>query len=108
MIALILLLIPLYLVIHELSHFIAAFAFGHRLKFRFSLGAGIVPRFIWSMPDAPKSTQRIIAAAGFAGEGIAAFLIFHAGGYLPALFIFAVHLCAYPFYAGDNSDFNYF
>lgn len=95
------------LVIHELGHFLAALVFSERLRFRFEWGRFCVPRFVWDMPDVGPWKQRVIAAAGFCFEALAAIVFAVYGEFLPLLF-FAVHFAAYPFYAGDSSDFNFF
>lgn len=94
------------LLIHELSHFLAALAFGYRLNFRFAWGRFGVPRFVWIMPDAPKWQQRVIAGAGFIGEGLCASAASFFFGIVPPL-VFFVHIVLYPFYAGEDSDFNF-
>jgi hypothetical protein len=97
------LLILLAPVMHELGHFLAALATGHRLKFRFGLAKGIVPRLVWDMPDMEAWKQKLVAAAGFGLE----FAMIPAFGKYYAVFA-ACHLIAYKFYAGEASDFKWF
>lgn len=89
--------------IHEGGHFLAALAFGKRLQFRFSwgrLGPVPVPRWIWQWPQVDRWKLRVICHAGFALEiALIPFLPW------PYQFIAVVHYAAYPFYAGESSDF---
>lgn len=95
---------------HEGGHYLTARAFGRKLKFRFEWGRlfGIipVPRWTWGMPYMAEWKQRAIALAGFGAEfacaGGAAAL-----GWLWLLLAASVHLLAYPFYAGEASDFKW-
>lgn len=93
------LLIPL---IHEFGHWLAALAFGSRLSFTFEwgkLGPIPVPRWTWRWPDVERWKLRIICLAGFGLElGIAPFMP------LPYRVAAIVHFLAYPFYAGEASD----
>ena len=94
------LLIPL---VHELGHYVAALAFGSRLRFAFEwgkLGPIPVPRWTWRWPDVTKSQLRIICLAGFGLEfAILPFMPWqYAAGVL-------AHFAAYPWYAGESSDF---
>ena len=98
--------ILLCLLTHELSHYFAALCFGHRLRFRFAWGRFYVPRFVWTMPKMERWKQRVVALAGFCGEGFVAGALCGAGWPWMAL-AFAAHLAAYPFYAGDASDFKW-
>ena len=90
------LLIPL---VHELGHWLAARLFGSRLSFRFEWGRFYVPRWTWRWPDVTKSQLRIICLAGFGLEF--AILPFMPWPYQVAAII---HFVAYPFYAGESSD----
>ena len=90
------LLIPL---VHELGHYVAALAFGSRLSFAFEWGKYYVPRWTWRWPDVSKWQLSIICLAGFGLElGIAPFMP------LPYQVAAIVHFLAYPFYAGESSD----
>ena len=90
------LLIPL---IHELGHWLAARLFGSRLCFAFEWGKYYVPRWTWRWPDVTKSQLRIICLAGFGMElGIAPFMPW------PYRVAAVAHFIAYPFYAGETSD----
>ena len=94
------LLIPL---VHELGHYVAALAFGSRLRFTFEwgkLGPIPVPRWTWRWPDVTKSQLRIICLAGFGLEF--AILPFMPCQYAAGVLI---HFAAYPWYAGETSDF---
>lgn len=94
------LLIPL---VHELGHWLAALAFGSRLRFAFEwgkLGPILVPRWTWRWPDVTKSQLRIICLAGFGMEF--AILPFMPWQYAAGVLI---HFAAYPWYAGETSDF---
>jgi membrane-associated protease RseP (regulator of RpoE activity) len=84
-------LIPL---VHELGHWLAARLFGASLRF---YREGF--RFLWKFPDVPKWQLRIICLAGFGLElGIAPFMP------LPYQVAAVIHFIAYPFYAGESSD----
>ena len=102
---------------HEGGHYLAALLFGKHLKFKFSWGKLFnvipVPRWIWRMPlwdgyDPNKSCwkDKIVALAGFTMEffiaGVAVVL-----GWLWLLLVASVHIIAYPFYAGESSDFKW-
>ena len=90
------LLIPL---VHELGHWLAARLFGSRLSFTFEWGKYYVPRWTWRWPDVTKSQLRIICLAGFGLElGITPFMP------LPYQVAAILHFWAYPFYAGESSD----
>lgn len=91
---------------HEGGHYLAAICFGERLKFRFAWGRFYVPRYIWNMPQMERWKQRVVAAAGFATEGLVA-VILAAFGYWPILVCFTVHFLAYPVYCGNANDFKW-
>jgi len=95
------LLIPL---IHELGHWLAARLFGSRLYFRFSWGSfrGIpIPRWTWYWPQGVTEKQlTVICQAGFLVE--LALIPFMPWTYQAAAL---AHFAAYPFYAGETSDF---
>lgn len=94
------LLILLAPVLHEAGHFLAALAFGHRIRFRFEWK--IVPRFVWDMPDMEAWKQKVVAVAGF-GLELAMMPLF---GWPYAAFA-VVHLFSYNLYAGESSDFRW-
>ncbi len=85
-------LIPL---VHELGHWLAARFFGSRLRF---YREGF--RFLWKWPDVSRAKLRIICHAGFALE-------FALIPLMPWQYQVAavLHFVAYPFYAGEASDF---
>jgi len=87
--------------IHELGHYLVALTFGHHLVFR---RQGF--RFIWTMPNDTEAHQRLIALSGFGVEIVFAPLLYFAGLWLYP-WVVAVHLMAYPFYAGKCSDFQW-
>ena len=87
--------------IHELGHYLTALTFGHHLVFR---RQGI--RFIWDMPNDTPQHQRLIALSGFGAEIVFAPLLYFAGLTLYPWVVVA-HLMAYPFYAGECSDFQW-
>ena len=87
--------------IHELGHYLVALTFGHNLVFR---RQGF--RFIWDMPEDTEAHQRLIALSGFGVEIVFAPLLYFAGLWLYP-WVVVVHLCAYPFYAGDYNDFRW-
>ena len=87
--------------IHELGHYLAALTFGHHLVFR---RQGF--RFIWDMPEDTPKHQRLIALSGFGVEILFSPLLYLAGLWLYP-WVVAVHLAAYPFYAGDYNDFGW-
>ena len=92
-------LIPL---VHELGHWLAARLFGSRLSFRFEwgkLGPIPVPRWTWRWPDVSKGQLRIICLAGFGLE--IAILPWMP---LPYQVAAVAHFIAYPFYAGESTD----
>ena len=93
---------------HEGGHYLASRCFGRRIKFRFSWGNPIpVPRYVWNMPVMERGKQRIVAAAGFGAVSIVA-AILAALGWPWMAFVFVAHFVAYPFYAGEASDFKWF
>ena len=88
--------------VHELGHWLAARLFGSRLRFTFEwgkLGPIPVPRWTWRWPDVPKWQLRIICLAGFGLE-------FAILPWMPLPYQVAavIHFMAYPFYAGEKSD----
>ena len=87
--------------IHEMGHYLTAMFLGHTLEFR---RQGI--RWIWDMPEDTPQRQRLIALAGFGLEILFIPLLFFAGLTLYP-WVVAAHLCAYPFYAGGSSDFQW-
>ncbi len=87
--------------IHELGHYLTAMFLCHTLEFR---RQGI--RYIWDMPNDTPQHQRLIALSGFGAEILAAPLLYFAGLTLYP-FVVVVHLMAYPFYAGEYSDFQW-
>lgn len=99
--------------IHEGGHYLAALAFGNRLRFRFKWGRLFgklpIPRGLWTMPQMAPWKQRVVALAGFGVEFIVAGILLTtcpnwALWYVP---IVLVHFVLYPHYAGENSDFCY-
>lgn len=97
-------------IIHEGGHYLAALCFGERLKFRFEWGRlfGVVPvpRWVWFMPDMTRWKEKVVAAAGFGVEFIAAGSA-AALGWMWLLLAASLHLLAYPLYAGESSDFKW-
>ena len=93
--------VVLAVIIHELGHYLADMFLGHTLEFR---RQGI--RFIWDMPNDIPKHQRLIALSGFGAEILAAPLLYLAGLTLYSLVV-VVHIMAYPFYAGEHSDFQW-
>ena len=87
--------------IHELGHYLAALYYGHNLVFR---RQGF--RLIWDMPEDTPQHQRLIALSGFGTEILFTPLLYLAGLWLYP-WVVAVHLMAYPFYAGDYNDFGW-
>ncbi|GHV45305.1 hypothetical protein FACS1894204_04080 [Synergistales bacterium] len=100
-------------VIHESGHYLAAFAFGRRLEFRFALGwiGGKIPipRYVWYMPDVEAWKQKTIAIAGFGAEMLAALLFWIVGGAFWRYYavVTLLHFIAYPYYAGEENDFKW-
>lgn len=91
---------------YEGGHFLAALLFGHRLRFRFQRGRFGVPRMIWTMPVMDRRRQCLVAVAGFLFEFAVTAAMALCGCPL-AFAVFCVHLCAYPYYAGADSDFSF-
>ena len=96
-------------VVHEGGHFLAALCFGRRLKFELVWGRFRVPRGVWYMPDVEAWKQKTIAVWGFGAELLGAllcclFLPVFAWRVVGVVFI---HFVAYPFYAGEVSDFKW-
>ena len=94
------LLIP---IVHEAGHWLAARLFGSRLRFEFGWGDlfGVrVPRWTWQWPDATPERLRIICQAGFVAELALVPLL-----PWPYAVVALLHFTAYPWYAGDHSDF---
>jgi hypothetical protein len=91
----------LAVIIHELGHYLTAMFLGHTLEFR---RQGF--RFIWDMPNDTTQHQRLIALSGFGTEILFVPLLYLAGLWLYP-WVVAVHLMAYPFYAGDYNDFGW-
>lgn len=92
-------------IVHEAGHYLVALLYGHRLKFRFSLGKLFsisVPRWVWYMPDDTPKHQRNIALAGFGLELISAMVVYII--YPIYAVVVVIHLLAYRFYAGEDSD----
>jgi hypothetical protein len=85
-------------VVHEVGHLVAAQLLGYKISFRF-----VKFRGIWDMPDAPAHKQAIMALSGFGLEFLVALL---AGPVMS--FIATLHFLAYPFYAGEASDFKWY
>ena len=85
--------------IHELSHYLTARFYGHRLTFR---RQGL--RYIWDMPNDTRQHQRLIALSGFGAEILFAPILYFVGLWAYPLVV-AGHLAAYRFYAGEYSDF---
>ena len=96
-------LIPL---VHELGHWLAALAFGSRLSFKFEWGRWYVPRWTWRWPDlvssdwmSGRTKLKLVCLAGFGVE--LALIPFMPWPYQVAAIL---HFWAYPFYAGEKSD----
>lgn len=88
--------------IHEGGHFLAALAFGKRLQFRFSwgrLGPVPVPRWTWMWPVVSREKLRVICHTGFAFEIALVPLL-----PWPYQLVAVAHYIAYPWYAGESSD----
>lgn len=96
---------------HEGGHYVAALAFGHKIKFRFEWGwlFGVIPipRGVWYMPYMESWKQRIVALAGFGTELICAAVAIAVLRWPYLLLVASCHLIAYPFYAGEASDFKW-
>ena len=100
-------------VIHMGGHSLAARFFGHRLRFRFAWGRFGVPRFVWDMPHffhCEIWKAKVIAAAGFGTELYAAVVLLAAWREFGLWYagVALAHLVAYPWYAGEMSDFKWF
>ena len=63
-------------------------------------------RLIWDMPEDTPKHQRLIALSGFGTEILFAPLLYLAGLWLYP-WVVAVHLIAYPFYAGEANDWKW-
>ena len=99
--------VALCLVAHEGGHYLAALCFGERIKFRFSFGKYYIPRYLWEMPYMDHWKEKVVAAAGFVSEAIVAGAL--AAFDWPWMAVaFVAHFVAYPFYAGEASDFKWF
>ena len=103
-----LLLVFLPVFVHELGHYLMAFALtGAALPFRYSTGNlwGIpVPRWLWYYPEGlNEKQQKLIAQAGFGLE--LALVWFLAWPYAVAAL---AHFLLYPWYAGEATDFKHF
>ena len=97
------LLIPL---VHEFGHWLAARLFGASLHFTFEWGRFYVPRWTWRWPDLVSSDRmsgrnklKLVCLAGFGTE--IALIPFMPWPYQVAVIL---HFWAYPFYAGEKSD----
>ena len=86
-------------IVHELGHWLAARLFGSRLSFRFEWGKYYVPRWTWRWPDVTPLQLKVICLAGF-GLELALIPMMP----LPYQVAAIVHFLAYPFYAGEKSD----
>lgn len=100
-------------VIHEGGHYLAARFFGHKLRFCFAWGRFGVPRFVWNMPyffPCEGWKAKVIAAAGFGAELFVAVVLLAAWRKFGLWYagVAVTHLIAYPWYAGDASDFRWF
>lgn len=104
-----LLSVVLAVIIHELGHFIIALGYGHFLRFEFSWGRLWripIPRYVWYMPEEFTDRQkRHVALGGFGAEILVAPILYFLLPYYPLIAF--LHLMAYPFYAGDSSDFQW-
>jgi hypothetical protein len=94
--------------IHEFSHWAIARLLGYNLTFRLGFGKWYVPRGLWTMPARLRSHQVLIGLAGFVGEFFTAILMWASFDWKAPIAACMVHFLAYPFYAGEQSDFNYF
>jgi hypothetical protein len=101
--------------IHEGGHFLAARAFGKRLKFSFKwawLWKIPIPRFTWVMPiffATENWKRKTVALAGFGAEFFAV-PIFYAVFWNFGLWYggtAACHFILYHFYAREDSDFQW-
>ncbi len=95
------LLVPL---VHEAGHFLASIIVKRPIKFYFDwdyLGKIKIPSYAWDWPARATEKQiRFICQAGF-------FLELGLIPFLPVAYQVAalVHFAAYPWYAGEESDF---
>lgn len=90
-------------IIHELAHYVAALLCGSRIHFEFSLGRlgpVPVPRWTWRWPDVTPKRLRAICQAGFVFELALVPLL-----PWPYAAVALAHFAAYPWYAGESSDF---
>ena len=95
---------------HEGGHYLAAICFGKKLSFHFEFGKlfGVIPipRWTWVMPHMANWKQKVVAVAGFGIEFVCALSAVKLGW--PWMMMAAsCHLLAYPFYAGESSDFKW-
>ena len=94
---------------------VAKLFFNKSINFHFEYGNLFnfiyIPRGIWNMPNGlNRKQQKLIAGAGFTGEfifGIILFMIYRSFSYY-YLLVALLHILLYNFYAGENSDFNFF
>ena len=105
---------PFCLVVHEGGHYLVARYLGGKLKFHFNWGKLFdfipVPRFTWNYPEHFAAWQRSLTAfAGFAFEVIIAVLFGMCGAAwsLPYAVMVLLHLFLYPYYAGEENDFDH-
>ena len=91
------------LVVHEIGHSIAALLIGGRLNFEFTwgkLGPLKVPRWVWKWGSWTKAKTRFVCQAGFLLElGLLPFMPW------PYQAVAIIHFAAYPWYAGESTDF---
>ena len=92
--------------IHAGGHYWAALWFGHKLRFRFAWGRFGVPRLVWRMPhffQCEGWKAKIIAAAGFGAEFLAAVVLLSAWREFGLWYtgVAVAHLVAYRWYASD-------
>lgn len=94
-------LAPLF--VHEGAHYLAAFLCGGRLHFVFQWGQLWkipIPRWTWAWPDTTPQKIRFICQAGFLLElGLLPFMPWQYQA------VALVHFAAYPWYAGEVTDF---
>jgi len=102
------------MLVHEGGHALAAGMFGYFIDFKFIplylLGIPVFFRGVWSMPAAKRWKQYVIAMSGFGFEfavGIVLALCYQMFGVI-FLLLAVVHIALYPFYCGENNDFNVF
>lgn len=101
-------------IVHEFGHFLMAKLHGHTIRFRFARGTIpklkiVVPRFIWYMPEGLSPfNKKLVALAGFGLEFLFTIPLwfFKPFGAI-YLTVAMLHLISYPFYAGENSDFQW-